>query len=160
MKYCCCCYLVDNCVRFFVTPWTTAHRAPLSIDLPGKNTGVGCHFPLQGLFLTQGSNSHLVLGRQILYHWATRKWKWKSLSHVWFFATPWTIKSILLDSNSPILLARILEWVAFPFSRGSSPPRDRTQASHTAGGFFISWATREAWAPRGTHNGILLRKNK
>ena len=32
-----------------------------------------------------------------------------------------------------ILLVRILEWVAFPFSRGSSQPRDRTQVSHTAG---------------------------
>ena len=41
-------------------------------------------------------------------------------------------------------LYRILEWVAFPFSRGSSQPRDRTQVSHIAGGFFISWATREA----------------
>ena len=43
-----------------------------------------------------------------------------------------------------ILQARILEWVAFPFSRGSSQPRDRTQVSHFAGGFFTSWATREA----------------
>ena len=43
-----------------------------------------------------------------------------------------------------ILQARILEWVAFPFSRGSSQLRDRTQASRTAGGFCISWATREA----------------
>ena len=37
-----------------------------------------------------------------------------------------------------ILQARILEWVAFPFSRGSSQPRDRTQVSHIAGGFFTS----------------------
>ena len=43
-----------------------------------------------------------------------------------------------------ILQARILEWVAFPFSRGSSQPRNRTQVSHSAGGFFTSWATREA----------------
>ena len=35
-----------------------------------------------------------------------------------------------------ILQARILEWVAFPFSRGSSQPRDRTQASRIAGRFF------------------------
>ena len=42
-----------------------------------------------------------------------------------------------------ILQARILEWVAFPFSRGSSQPRDRTQVSHP-GRFFTSWATREA----------------
>ena len=39
-----------------------------------------------------------------------------------------------------ILQARILEWVAFPFSRGSSPPRDRTQVSCIAGRFFTSWA--------------------
>ena len=43
-----------------------------------------------------------------------------------------------------ILQAIILEWVAIPFSRGSSQPRDQTQVSCTAGGFFISWATREA----------------
>ena len=36
------------------------------------------------------------------------------------------------------LQARLLEWVAFPFSRGSSQPRDRTQVSRTAGGFFTS----------------------
>ena len=43
-----------------------------------------------------------------------------------------------------ILQARILEWVAFPFSRGSSQPRDRTQDSRIAGRFFTSWDTREA----------------
>ena len=36
------------------------------------------------------------------------------------------------------LQARILEWVAFPFSRGSSQPRDRTQVSGIAGGFFTN----------------------
>ena len=43
-----------------------------------------------------------------------------------------------------ILQARILEWLAIPFSRGSSQPRDRTQVSRTAGGLFTSWANREA----------------
>ena len=43
-----------------------------------------------------------------------------------------------------ILQARILEWVAILFSRGSSQPKDWTQVSHTAGGFLTSWATREA----------------
>ena len=42
-----------------------------------------------------------------------------------------------------ILQARILEWIAFPFSRGSSQPRDQTQVSRIAGEFFTSWATRE-----------------
>ena len=43
-----------------------------------------------------------------------------------------------------ILQARILEWVAIPFSGGSSQPRNQTQVSHIADGFFTSWATREA----------------
>ena len=43
-----------------------------------------------------------------------------------------------------ILQGRMLEWVAFPFSRGSSQTRDWTQVSCIAGGFFTSWATREA----------------
>ena len=38
----------------------------------------------------------------------------------------------------------MLEWVAFPFSRGSSQLRDPTRVSHTAGRFFTSGATREA----------------
>ena len=42
-----------------------------------------------------------------------------------------------------ILQVRILEWVAFPFSRGSFQPRDQTQVSLIVGGFFTSWATRE-----------------
>ena len=43
-----------------------------------------------------------------------------------------------------ILQARILEWVAFPFSWGSSQPRDQTQVSRIAGRFFTSWTTRKA----------------
>jgi len=43
-----------------------------------------------------------------------------------------------------ILQARILEWVAFPFSRGSSQSRDPTQVSHIASRFFIGGAIREA----------------
>ena len=42
-----------------------------------------------------------------------------------------------------ILQARILEWIAVPFSRGSSQPNDRTQVSHITDGFFTVWATRE-----------------
>ena len=43
-----------------------------------------------------------------------------------------------------ILQARILKWVTFPFSRGSSQPRDQTQVSPITGVFLISWATRKA----------------
>ena len=50
-----------------------AHEAPLSTDSPGKNTGVSCHFLLQGIFLTQGSNLGLLHWRQILYHLSYRE---------------------------------------------------------------------------------------
>ena len=43
-----------------------------------------------------------------------------------------------------ILEARILEWVAFTFSRGFSQPRDQNQVSHIADRLSTSWATREA----------------
>ena len=56
--------------------------------------------------------------------------------------------SVVSDFLQPhvlgILQARILERVAFPFSRGSSQPRDQTQISHIVGVFFTSWAIKEA----------------
>ena len=77
-------------------------------DSPGKNTGVGCHALLQGIFPTQGLNPGLPHCRQILYH----------LSH----------------QKSP----RTLKWVAYPFSSGSSRPRNQTGVSCIAGRFFTS----------------------
>ena len=65
--------------------------------------------------------------------WA-RLWKWKSLNGVWLLpTTDYRVHGILQ--------ARILEWVAVPFFKGSSQPRDQTQVSHIAGGFFTSWVT-------------------
>ena len=61
----------------------------------------------------------------------------KSLSHVQLCnLTDYTVHGILQ--------ARTLEWAAFPFSRGSSQPRDGTQVSRIAGGLFTSWAMWEA----------------
>ena len=81
---------------------------------PGQNTGVDSLSLLQGIFPIQGSNPGLTHCRQILYQ----------LSH----------------KGSP----RTLEWVAHPFSRGSSWPRNWTRVSCIAGRFFTNWATREA----------------
>ena len=80
---------------------------------PGKNIGVGSLCLHQGIFLTQGSNPGLPPCRQIFYQ----------LSH----------------KGSP----RILERVAYPFSRGSSWPRNRTRVSCIAGIFFTDWVIRE-----------------
>ena len=79
-----------------------------------QNTGIGNLSLLQRIFPTQGSNPGFPHCRQILYQ----------LSH----------------KGSP----RTLEWVAYPFSRGSSRPRNWTGVSHIAGRFFTNWAIREA----------------
>ena len=83
-------------------------------DSPGKNTGVGYHALLQGIFPTQEWNPGLLHCKWLLYH--------------------------LSLQGSP----GILGWVACPFSRGSSQFRNPTGVSYIAGGCFTSWATREA----------------
>ena len=84
-----------------------------TFNSPGQNARVSSLSLLQGIFPTQGSNPGLLHCRQILC----------KLSH----------------KGRP----RILEWVAFPFSRGSSLPRNWTRFSCIAGGFFTNWAIRE-----------------
>ena len=54
-------------VRLFATPWTVAHQAPPSMRFSRQEYGVGCHFLLQGIFTTQGSNQHFLC----LLHWQT-----------------------------------------------------------------------------------------
>ena len=90
------------------------HRLYSTWNSPGQNTEVGSLFLLQGIFPAQGSNPGLPHCREIIYQ----------LSH----------------KGSP----KILEWVAYPFSRGSSRPRNWTGVSCFAGGFFTNWAVQEA----------------
>ena len=105
--------------------------------------GMGCCFLFQRIFPTKGSNPGLWHHRQILYH-LSHQGSPKSLSRVWFwlFVTPWTITSRLLCPW--ILQPGILEWVALLFSRGSSEPRDQTQVSLIADGFFSIWTTGDS----------------
>ena len=70
--------------------------------------------------------------------WGRHQGKWKSLSRVQ--PTLWDPVDYTVHE---ILQARILAWIAFPFSRGSSKPRERTQVSRIASRFFTSWSTRE-----------------
>ena len=94
---------------------------PTQVDSPPseppgnpRNTIMGYHALLQVVFLTQGLNPGLPHYRRTLYQ--------------------------LRQQGSP----RILEGIADLFSRGSSWPRNQTGVSCIAGGFFTSWATREA----------------
>ena len=54
------CMCAWSVVSYSVALWTVAHQAPLQWDSPGKNTGVGCHAFLRGIFPTQGLNLHLL----------------------------------------------------------------------------------------------------
>ena len=71
---CVCC---DSVVSDYLQPLeTVADQGPLSMGFASRYAGVSCHFLLQGIFPTQGSNPHLLCllyCRQILYHWATRE---------------------------------------------------------------------------------------
>ena len=89
-------------------------------DSPGKNTDWSVFpCPPQGIFPTQWLNPGLSHCPQILYQ--------------------------LSNQGSP----RILEWVAYPFSRGYSQPRNQTGVSCIASGFFTIWATREVQGIQG-----------
>ena len=89
-----------------------------SWNSPRKNAGVGCHAIIQGIFPTQRWNPGLPHCTQILYQ----------LSH----------------KGSP----RILEWVAYPFSSGSSWPRNWTRVSCIVGGLLTDPAIRESPVPK------------
>ena len=54
-----------NHVQLFVTPMDSTTRLLCPWNFPGKNTAVGCHFLLRGIFLTQRWNAHLLC----LLHW-------------------------------------------------------------------------------------------
>ena len=104
----CCAQSLSRVWLFVTLCLTIACQLLCPWDPLGKNTWVGCHVLLQGIFPTQGLNPGLPHCRQILY----------GLSH----------------QGS----RRILDWVAYPFSRGSSWHRSGTRVSCIAGGF---WAT-------------------
>ena len=72
---------------------------PLFIDSPGKNTGVGCHALLQGIFPTQGSNVGLLCFlhcRQILYRLGTGKPRQRKILTVFFLILPQVVPPLLL----------------------------------------------------------------
>ena len=58
----------------FVTPWTVAHQASVSVQFPRREYWSGLPFPSPGIFLTQGSNVDLLHWQADSYHWATHRW--------------------------------------------------------------------------------------
>ena len=96
------------------TPWTVTHQAPLSLGILQMRILEWASMPSsRGIFPTQRSNPGLLYCRQILYF----------LNH----------------QGSP----RMLEWVAYSFSRGTCQPSNQTGVSCFAARFLTSWATQE-----------------
>ena len=54
------CVQLLSYVQLFAAPWTVVHKHLCPWNFPGKNIGAGCHFLLQGILLTQGSNTYLL----------------------------------------------------------------------------------------------------
>ena len=137
-----------SCVWLFVTPWTVAHKAHLSMELSRQDYWSGLLYPSPGDILDPGiePGSYHIAGR--LDHLSYQGVKVAQLCLTLWDPMDYTVPGILQ--------ARKLEWVAFSFSRGSSQPEDQTQVSHIAGGFFTVWTTREAQATREaqTDNGL------
>ena len=145
-------------------------------DFPGKNTGVGCCFLLQGIFLTQGSNLGLLTFRQTLqseppgkpcpfdrmhslvvacvFYWiyqgiACNRYSLIDLISKQQVGCSSVAKSCLtlatlstIACQFPLSMeffqARILEWVAISFSRGSSQSGNWTQGSCIAGNSLLT----------------------
>ena len=137
-----CCAQSFSHVWLFVTLWTVACQAPLSMgSLQARTLG----------WVAMPSSREITRSSPIL------KWKVKSLSRVLLFMTHWTVtRQAPLSMGS--LQAKILEWVAIPFSRGSSQPRDGDGiripcVSCIAGRFSTHWATKGSEDPLGI-NGV------
>jgi len=123
--------------------WENPARLLCPWDFPGKNTGVGCHFLLLGIFLTQGlkpRSLHWQADSLLLRYWGSpniyiymcvcvcvcvcvkyiKVWKKvKSLSRVWLFATPWTVA---YQAPQSMEFSRQEYWSGLPFpSLGDFP---------------------------------------
>ena len=103
--------------------------------------GVGCHSLLQGVFLTQGLHPSLLLGRQESHRDSPISLIGSGLvSCVWLLWLRFHVVPVAMEDSSVhgTSQARVLEWVAMSFSRGSSQPRDWTWVSCIKGRLFTS----------------------
>ena len=140
MAFYCVCVFSLSVVR---PPQTIALQAPLSVEFSWQEYWNGLPFPPPGTLPQLRDGTHIssisCIGKQILYHWATLV-KVAQLCPTLCNSMDCQLPSSSADSPWSFQ-ARILEWVAISFSRGSSQPRDRTQVSLLAGRRFTIWTT-------------------
>ena len=147
--------LVSRSCLTLLTPWSVACQAPLSMEFSRQGYWSGFLFPPPGDLpdpeIEPGSPALQVdslpsepegnFRPRVTYHMLHFPLSLSLPSH--HVTCLMKVTPTLCNPMDPtivhgILQARILDWVAFPFSRGSSQPRDQTQVSHIVGGFFTS----------------------
>ena len=137
------------CWRRLLRVTWTARRSNQSIL-----KGINSEYSLEGLMLKLQYFGHLMWKNKFIGKDpdAGKDWRQEEKGmtedemigwHHWFYGHEFEQAPGIYDGKF-ISHARILEWVTFPFARGSSQPRDQTQVSRIAGKCFTSWATRKA----------------
>ena len=128
---CTCMLLLFSRVQLFPAPWTVDHQVLCPWDSPGKNTVVGSRALPQRIAPDQGSNSCLLHQQAGFFFYHSTTWE----AYYTMCVKCEVTQSCLtlcdpIDCSLPgsslhgVLQARVLEWVAISFSRGSSRPRD------------------------------------
>ena len=94
-------FLSCSCVLCSVTQLCPTCWSPMVSlwNFPGKNTGAGCHFLFQGIFLTQGSNLHLLR----LLHWQANSSPLRHLAHMWCYKWIFNTLGMLSWKRNPEL---------------------------------------------------------
>ena len=118
----------------------TSHCSPPGSSAYGifqaRNTGMGCHFLLWGGSQPR-DQTYISCSPALVGRFFTSAPPGKLLLTVYSVCTVFTLSCVRLFATPLIIQSmEFSRWVAFPFSRGSSQPRDRTQVSLIAGGFF------------------------
>ena len=134
-------------VWLFATPWTVAHQTPLSMGFARQETLEWVACPPPGHLPDPGIQPASLMSPASAGGFLTTRTTSEAQSE----GVSWSVAAWDPMNCSPpgssvhgILQARMLEWEAIPFVRGSSGPRDQTQVSCIARRFFSIWAARKA----------------
>ena len=139
--------VAQSSLTFCNTMYCSLH-GPQSLNFPGKCTGVDCHFPLQMIFLTQGSNPGLPHFRKVLYR----------LSHQ---RTPITNLNNILKSRDITLSTKVhlVKAMVFPVAMYGCESWSRKKAEHRRIDAFELWCGRRLlrvpWTARRSNHSIL-----
>ena len=133
--------VTESCLTLW-TPWAVAHQAPLSMGFSRQEYWSGLPCPPPGGYSLSRDQTHMSYVSCIAGRFFTTSAMQEAQNNIGGLVAVVSDSCDPVDGGLPassvhgILQARILEWVASSFSRGSSQPRDRTGVSCITGRFF------------------------